>query len=171
MGVSPRTARAAPPGWAPQLVPLLPLAGRALSALASGAPSAPRGGCGVPVALYTSGPPSGPFSAVAPLRSPLRFVFAVYRCVRFFCSFVAAVRSTPSGEAVVGVAGGRVPWPPFSPARVSGRGFSRSAKPGAPLEFFFALADRFGGASLRKKKLQRELRASRSVTTAKIHTQ
>ena len=32
VGVSPRTARAAPPGWAPQLVPLLPLAGRALSA-------------------------------------------------------------------------------------------------------------------------------------------
>ena len=31
-----------------------------------------------------------------------RFVFAVYRCVRFFCSFVAAVRSTPSGEAVGG---------------------------------------------------------------------
>ena len=47
-------------------------------------------------------PLRGPFPAVAPLRSPLRFVFAVYRCVRFFCSFVAAVRSTPSGEAVGG---------------------------------------------------------------------
>ena len=96
-------------------------------------------------------PLRGPFPAVAPLRSPLRFVLAVCRCVRFFCSFVAAVRSTPSGEGVVGV---RAPWPPFSPARVSGRGFSRSAKPGAPSEFFFALADSFGGASLRKKMLK-----------------
>ena len=34
--------------------------------------------------------------------------FAGYRCVRFFCSFVAAVRSTPSGEAVEGV-GARAP--------------------------------------------------------------
>ena len=37
-------------------------------------------------------------------------------------------------------------------AVVSGRGFSRSAKPGAPLEFLFALADRFDGASLRKSR-------------------
>ena len=56
----------------------------------------------LPSRCTLAAPLRGPFPAVAPLRSPLRFVFAVYRCVRFFCSFVAAVRSTPSGEAVGG---------------------------------------------------------------------
>ena len=75
---------ATPPGCAPQLAPLPPsLVG--------------------PLRPSLRAPYQRHVAAAGLLPRCTLVRFAGCRCVRFFCSFVAAVRSTPSGEAVEGV--------------------------------------------------------------------